>query len=47
MKGGVTHMSQLLQAVLENPEVRGSAAISVAASQAAEDFAPWGTIAEQ
>ena len=40
-------MSQLLQAVLENPEVRGSAAISVAASQSAEDFATWGTIAEQ
>lgn len=40
-------MSQLLQAVLENPDVRGAAAISVAASQAAEDFAPWGTIAGQ
>lgn len=45
MKGGGTHMSQLLQAVLENPDVRGPAAITIAASQAAEDFAPWGTIA--
>jgi hypothetical protein len=47
MKGGEQHMSQLLQAVLENPAVRGSAAITVAASQAAEDFAPWGTIVDQ
>ncbi|HEY1064088.1 MAG TPA: hypothetical protein VGE30_02195 [Candidatus Saccharimonadales bacterium] len=45
MKGGEA-MSQLLQAVLENPEARGPAAISVAANQAAEDFAPWGAIAE-
>lgn len=39
-------MSQLLQAVLENPDARGSAAISVAASQASQDFAPWGAVAE-
>jgi hypothetical protein len=40
MKGGVG-MSNLLQAVLEDPAVRGEQAIELAASKAAEDFGPW------
>lgn len=35
-------MNELLQAVLENPKVRGQKAISLAAGQAAADFGPWG-----
>lgn len=36
-------MNDLLQAVLEDPAVRGPEAITIAASQAAADFGPWST----
>ena len=39
-------MNELLQAVLNNPSVRGDQAISLAASQSAAEFGPWGTVAD-
>jgi len=39
-------MNDLLQTVLENPAARSTEAITVAASQAASEFAPWGTVVE-
>ena len=44
MKGGGV-MKELLQTVLENPTVRGSQTITVAASGAAAEFAPWNNVA--
>lgn len=37
-------MSQLLQAVLENPAARGAGTITLAATQAAAEFGPWATV---
>ncbi|CAN5145662.1 hypothetical protein BH09PAT3_BH09PAT3_0820 [soil metagenome] len=39
-------MNELLQAVLEDPTVRGSKAITIAAGQAATDFGPWASESE-
>jgi hypothetical protein len=39
-------MSDVLQTVLENPAARSTEAITVAASQAAAEFAPWGAVVE-
>jgi hypothetical protein len=40
-------MQELLQAVLEDESVRTPAAMSDAISQAAAEFSPWSTGAEQ